>query len=268
MSSSARQAAIDARVQAFYGNEFDESSRLTTRSPQGPLERARTLEIVRSHFAGGLVLDIGGGTGLYARALIDSGDSVKLIDPVARHVEQALQAGISAQVGDARALPFDDDAFDAALVLGPLYHLESRDDRLLALREAARVTRAGGLVFVGAISRFVAFGVDYLGVAGAPGLSADQSALLADGTPPPGLRFPAGHFHTAEELQLELEDGGLEVREVVGVEGPAGLLLESLADAPQELIDAAFLLARAAPGIPGIRDFSAHLLAVGVVPGT
>ncbi|MEV0698474.1 class I SAM-dependent methyltransferase [Saccharopolyspora sp. NPDC050389] len=38
-------------------------------------------------------------------------------------------------VGDARDLPFDDDGADAVLLLGPLYHLVEREDRVLALRE-------------------------------------------------------------------------------------------------------------------------------------
>ena len=90
--------------------------------------------------------------------------------------------------------------------------------------------------------------------------------LLADGVPPRGLRFPAGHFHTASELREECETAGLIVREVVGVEGPAGLLLEDIDDAPRELRSAAEVLASAAATAPGLQEFSAHLLAVAVSP--
>jgi len=41
-----RQAAVDARILAYYGEEFDESARLSTRSAQGPLELERTLEVI------------------------------------------------------------------------------------------------------------------------------------------------------------------------------------------------------------------------------
>ena len=48
------------------------------------------------------------------------------MDPVAGHVEQAAGLGLaSALVGDARELPFEDERFDAVLLLGPLYHLTS-----------------------------------------------------------------------------------------------------------------------------------------------
>ena len=59
-----------------------------------------------------------------------------------------------AQVGDARRLPYGDASADAALLLGPLYHLTDRGDRLTALSEARRVLRTGGLVAAAAISRF------------------------------------------------------------------------------------------------------------------
>lgn len=50
---------------------------------------------------------------------------------------------VTTSVGDARRLPAGDPAIDAVLLLGPLYHLAERANRLIALREAARVTRAG-----------------------------------------------------------------------------------------------------------------------------
>ena len=60
----------------------------------------------------------------------------------------------SATLGDARKLAFPDRSADAVLLLGPLYHLTERADRLAALREARRVLRPGGVVFAAAISRF------------------------------------------------------------------------------------------------------------------
>ena len=43
---------------------------------------------------------------------------------------------------------------DAVLMLGPLYHLTDRTDRILAWREAARALRTGGVVVAATISRF------------------------------------------------------------------------------------------------------------------
>ncbi|MDQ0612882.1 SAM-dependent methyltransferase [Microbacterium sp. W4I4] len=260
------QNDIDARIQTYYGEVFDEHVRLTTRSAQGPLEFQRTQEIIREHAPSGRVLDVGGGAGIHSRALMDAGYAVEMIDPVLRHVEQAQAVGVSAAVGDARSLAFEDDSFDAAILLGPLYHLASRDERVASLLESARVVRPGGVVLAAGLSRYVAFGAASLGRPVPSPIPGEWAALIADGTPSSGLRFPAGHFHTSEELAAEVADAGLDVIDVFGVEGPAGLLLESAGDVPNDVRDAALTVARAASAAPGIRDQSAHLLAVARVP--
>lgn len=191
-----RQDAIDERIQTYYGEVFDENVRLTTRSPQGPVEFLRTQEIIRAHVPAGRILDIGGGAGIHARALQHAGYDVDLIDPVPRHVDQAQRAGIRAQAADARELPFSDAVFDAALMLGPLYHLASHDDRLKAISEAARVVRPGGFVFAAGLSRYIAFGKTTLGRSVPQPYPEEWVALAADGAPASGMRFPAGHFHT------------------------------------------------------------------------
>ena len=259
------QQDIDTRIQSYYGQIFDEHVRLTTRSAQGPLEFIRTQEIIHARITAGRVIDIGGGAGIHATALAEAGFAVTLIDPVSRHVDQARSAGLDAQVADARDLPFSAAEFDAALLLGPLYHLASAEDRLRSLREAARVVRPGGYVFAAALSRYIAFGKATLGRTVPEPYPREWVELAATGTPAPG-RFPAGHFHTAEELQSEVEAAGLDVIEVVGVEGPAGALLESVQDAGEQVADAALTIARAASALAGIRDMSAHLIAVGRVP--
>lgn len=105
------------------------------------------------------VLDVGGGPGVYAVWLAGLGYDVHLIDPVPLHVEQARAAAapagvvIEASVGDARKLPGPDGSADAVLLMGPLYHLTERDDRVAALAEARRVARPGGVVAGVGISR-------------------------------------------------------------------------------------------------------------------
>ncbi len=260
------QEAIDRRILAYYGGVFDEHARLTTRSAQGPLEFARTQELIREQVPqGARIADIGGGAGVHSQALLAAGYDSVLLDPVPRHVEQARSAGVNAVVGDARELPWGDAEFDAAILLGPLYHLASEADRLRALSEARRVVRPGGIVLAAGLSRYVAFGRAMLARPVPSSLPGEWERLIVDGEPASGMRFPAGHFHTAEELEAELGAAGLADVAVVGVEGPAGLLLEATADADAQLRTAALTLARAAAAEPGIRDFSAHLLATGRV---
>jgi SAM-dependent methyltransferase len=102
--------------------------------------------------------DIGGGPGRYALWLAERGHRVEHRDLMPLHVEQlrtvADRSRINAAVGDARDLDLGDGAVDAVLLLGPLYHLRRREERLRALREAWRVVRPGGPVFAAAISRW------------------------------------------------------------------------------------------------------------------
>jgi ubiquinone/menaquinone biosynthesis C-methylase UbiE len=81
------------------------------------------------------VLDVGGGPSWYSSWLAERGYSVHLIDPVPLHVEQAMKRAangpyFSTALGDARGLPHPDDTMDVVLLMGPLYHLPERADRL------------------------------------------------------------------------------------------------------------------------------------------
>ena len=58
-------------------------------------------------------------------------------------------ANVKAYQGNALKLKkFEDNSFDLTLLFGPMYHLHSREDKLKALTEAKRVTRAGGIILV------------------------------------------------------------------------------------------------------------------------
>src|SRR5690348_12992495 len=123
----------------------------------GRLEYLRTLDVLTRILppAPASVLDVGGATGVYASPLAELGYRVRVVDPVPEHVAEAARLpGVTAVVGDARQLPAPDAELDAVLLLGPLYHLQERADRVRVWREAARVVRPGGLVVGATISRF------------------------------------------------------------------------------------------------------------------
>ncbi|MEU4361449.1 class I SAM-dependent methyltransferase [Promicromonospora sp. NPDC023987] len=267
------QRTVDLRVQEYYAGRtgWDEHARLTTGTAQGPVEHIRTQELIRQRLGpGARVLDVGGATGVHAAPLADDGYDVLLVDPVAGQVARAGAHGtFEARVGDARdlsaeGLDLGDDEFDAALLLGPLYHLATREDRLLALREAVRVTRPGGTVAAAAITRLAALVGGGYELFGPPA----WQAVLEHGVAPDDIAFPAAHFHDAAELAAEATEAGLADVVVHGVEGPAGGALERVAlDAPEAsgLIDAALTLARALSTTPGVPDMSQHILAIGTV---
>jgi ubiquinone/menaquinone biosynthesis C-methylase UbiE len=111
------------------------------------------------------VIDIGGGPGRYALALTENGYEVTLIDlseaNLAFASQKAGESGLqiaNIQQADAMDLSaFPTESFDAALMMGPLYHLLLQDERVLALQEAWRLLKSGGVIFAAFLSRFGAF---------------------------------------------------------------------------------------------------------------
>jgi ubiquinone/menaquinone biosynthesis C-methylase UbiE len=215
--------------------EADEASRLCTGWFR--LEQARTRELILRHLppVPARVIDVGGGAGAYACWLASLGYEVHLIDPVPRHVDQARAASeaqpqhplASATLGDARKVEQADQSADALLMLGPLYHLTERSDRLLALREARRVTRTGAPIFVAAISRFSAL-LDSLsgGFFDQPEFAAILDRGLAEGqhrNPTDKLLyFTDAVFHRPDELLPRSRKADLSWLTYSPSKGPAG----------------------------------------------
>ncbi|MFG3038560.1 class I SAM-dependent methyltransferase [Streptomyces sp. NPDC048330] len=263
---------LASEVRAFYEHAIDEGARLRT-SADGRLELLRTREILRQHLpqAPARVLDVGGGTGVHAQWLVEDGYEVHLIDPVHRHVEQAAKI-CSAAVGDARNLDLPADSYDAVLLLGPLYHLPDPADRRVALREAVRVARPGGLVAAAGINRYSPLfeHVTYAHLH-RERLNSAVASILETAVHDGKRGFTLAYFHRAEELAGELTDAGLQAASVVGVEGPAWSALKAVEQQSgqvpsEELFQAVLAAARLADPYPELLAASSHLLAVGRVP--
>ena len=100
--------------------------------------------------ARGRGLDIGCGTGWYARTLRDRGLTVFGLDRSPGQVSQFRDrvAASHGLVGDATALPFEDHAFDFAYAINIIHHLPGREAQARALAEIRRVLRPGGFFFL------------------------------------------------------------------------------------------------------------------------
>lgn len=217
----------------------------------------------------GRVLDIGGGPGTYARWLCERGLTVELFDVVPLHVAQATELSRgqhSAELADARSVPRPDGFADVVLLLGPLYHLVEPDQRQVALREALRVLRPGGLLVAAAIGRLAWF------------LDATRSDLIQEkdvrdsvrstvatgvSSHNPGPEAFYAYFHRPHELADEITEAGFHDVSVRAVEGLAYLLgdLDARLDDPKRRAPL-FELLQHFQEEPGSLEASPHLLAV------
>ena len=222
--------SADEEIAAYY-NRGEEQGRL---AGMARLELIRTQELLDRHLPAppAVVLDAGGGPGAYALWLAERGYEVHLLDPIELHVDQARAAAearqlqlASAVVGDARELLQPNASVDAVLMLGPLYHLQERDDRLRALREAHRVLEPGGLLAAAAISRFAST-VDGLaqGFLADPRFEAIVERDLRDGRHLNPERhegwFTTAYLHRPGDFEAEVREAGFDLIGVLAVEGP------------------------------------------------
>jgi 2-polyprenyl-3-methyl-5-hydroxy-6-metoxy-1,4-benzoquinol methylase len=240
----------------------------------GQLELLRTQEILTRYLppAPAAIIDVGGSTGVHARWLAEAGFQVHIVDLTPRHVAKAqsdlAEFGVTAEVGDARRLSAGEASYDVVLLLGPMYHLQSRADRLAAFGEARRVVRPGGLVAVAAISRFASL---FDGLAREFLFDPEfQEVVVTDLEhgchQNPNDRkgwFTTAYFHLASDLRAEAEEAGLQVDDVFGVEGLARWLPHlaerwESEDGRRTILDAA----RAVETEPSLQGLSAHLLLV------
>jgi SAM-dependent methyltransferase len=265
---------IASEILDYYGAGKEEQ-RLTASA--GRLERIRTWEIMDRHLppAPSRLLDVGGGTGVYALPLAGRGYRVHLIDPVPLHIERARALSrvaeaplVSADIGDARSLDLPDASVDTVLLFGPLYHLTDRCDRIKALAEAQRVLVPGGLLLSAYISRF-ASACDGIrtGALRDPRFAAIVDRDLLDGLHQnPTDRtdwFTTAYFHRPEEARSEMEEAGLRFENLIGVEGPGWMNLDLdswLDDGPAR--EHLLHVLRQLETEPSLMGLSAHMLGV------
>lgn len=135
-----------------YYKGYDENSRLI--SKHGMVEYITTMKYVEKYLRPGMrVLEIGAATGRYSHALAQKGFQVDAVELIERNIEIFKQNTIEGEPvtitqGNAIDLSaFASDTYDITLLLGPMYHLFTTEDKLKALSEAIRVTKRGGVIF-------------------------------------------------------------------------------------------------------------------------
>ena len=138
-------------LSAYY-QHYDEDGRLA-RNRRGQVEYATTMAYLRRYLSPGCrVLEIGAGTGRYSITLAAEGYDVTAVELLPHNLNQLRRKitpgmNIQALQGNALDLSMLDSAqYDVTLLLGPIYHLFTREDKHQAISEALRVTTPGGVV--------------------------------------------------------------------------------------------------------------------------
>jgi SAM-dependent methyltransferase len=204
------------------------------------------------------VLDVGGGSGMFAVPLARLGHDVTVVDPSADALatlrRRADTAGVGERVhavqGDGdllhEVLPAagagnegSDTGYDLALCH---YVLEVVDDPEVTLGEISRVLRPGGQVSVATANR--AGAVLGRAVAGHP---VEALALLEDRDPAPGRSRPARRRFGPDDMLALVEGAGLRAGTWRGVSVVADLLEATSGADPQAVRALELALAETSP---------------------
>ena len=199
----------------------------------GVVEFDRSKEIISRYLDGKQVIyDIGGGIGRYAEWLVSMGHKVTLIELAPSAVEYAkehMTIPYEAFSGDARKIEKPDNSADIVLLMGPLYHLQNKEDRMLVLSEAKRVLKEGGILIAAGISKFSSAtwalsvygnGVDFID----DDIYMDMLRReIVKGEHVRPKEYPYvisnAYFHTIDGLRDEITAAGFTVKESAAVEG-------------------------------------------------
>jgi ubiquinone/menaquinone biosynthesis C-methylase UbiE len=150
-------------------------------APHPIITRTRLREVLDPS-PGERVLEIGPGTGYYTLDLaqwVEPDGMVEvfdiqqeMLDHTMRRAGQRGLANVSATRGDATGLPYEDDSFDAALLVAVLGEIPEGD---AALRELRRVLKPAGRLVVGEL-----FGDPHFTTFGSLRHRAEEASLFLD----------------------------------------------------------------------------------------
>ncbi|HLY17066.1 MAG TPA: methyltransferase domain-containing protein [Bryobacteraceae bacterium] len=238
--------ANEESVARYYDTAIFEAE-LTRLTRDCPVERAITERwLGRFVAAGAEVAELGVGAGIYSEFLARRGCRLHLVDVSARLLEAAADrlraAGLSESIAaisceSATSLvSLAGGAFDAVLMLGPLYHLCAPEDRRRAVAETVRILKPAGVLFAAGINR-LSYLRDFFHLFPhvVCGRKAFHEQYLRNGNMDPDHAPPIGFAHLCTVADFrEMFRGEFEELAVAGVESFSNICQPTLNDLPSE----------------------------------
>ena len=220
---------ISKTLNDFY-TKASEETRLDSGMGFFEFERIKSLIDRHLYKTNATIVDVGGGTGKYSEWLANMGHDVHLIEPVEKHLKLAQKRAqqsknpFSVTLGESRNLELNNAFADLVILHGPLYHLQEKEDRLQTIQEAKRVLKKGGIVLGFAINSAASTVAGLLqGLIHKKPFFDMCKTVLTSGIHNPPKEFPwllaDGYYHKPKQLKKEFTSQGLEIVNLLAVEG-------------------------------------------------
>ncbi len=231
-------------VSEYYNKHVQDED---TRLDQHVFEMPITMHFIGKYLkTGSLVFDAACGTGRYAELLLKKGYHMVLNDISEKNIEVTKQRIgehenlIKTSTGNALTSNlWEEQRWDAVLMLGPMYHLVEYQSRLDLLKKAARHIKKGGYLFTAFMTRT---GALIYGIKNNPeGIRSPNGArkLWETGTDDDFVEatewFTHAYFSHPEEINPMIKESGLEPMHLAGAEGIFGERFEEFHKLPDNL---------------------------------
>lgn len=145
---------IENIIKEYYSNDYQEDGRLT-QDKVHHIEFLTTIKYIDKYLKKeNRILEVGAGTGAYSLYYAKKGYRVDAVELVKSNVDifkNNIKKDMDITVTQGNALDlsmYEDNTFDITLVLGPIYHLFKKQDIDKAIKEAIRVTKKGGIIYI------------------------------------------------------------------------------------------------------------------------
>ena len=141
-----------------YYSGYEENERLV-KDKAHKVEFLTTTKYIDKYIKpGDKILEVGAGTGRYSLHYASKGYEVEAVELTKSNIEEFkknIDENMNVSVHEGNALDlsmYKDNLFDITLVLGPIYHLFSMEEKKKAIEEAIRVTKPHGKIFIAYIT--------------------------------------------------------------------------------------------------------------------